>query len=215
MLFCVLKKYNKCVIINGKAILGERNKMMTYFPQFFLTIHEHHQHGEGFDFFDTALHALIDSEKMLPFLFIAFFLMEFLEHKAGDKLVDFLRKSGGGRTGSAAVGALLGCVPQCGFSVVASNFYAGRIITAGTLIAVFLSTSDEAVPILLAHPDKAGMIWKLLVTKVIIAAVAGIAYAVYKYLEPDYLDDFDADYIYDNFDDDFIEFSDDKPEAED
>lgn len=149
--------------------------MMTYFPQFFLTIHEHHLHGEGFDFLDTALHALIDSAKMLPFLFIAFFLMEFLEHKAGDKLVDFLRKSGGGRTGSAAVGALLGCVPQCGFSVVASNFYAGRIITAGTLIAVFLSTSDEAVPILLAHPDKAGMIWKLLVTKVIIAAVAGIA----------------------------------------
>lgn len=149
--------------------------MMTYFPQFFLTIHEHHLHGEGFDFWDTALHALIDSAKMLPFLFIAFFLMEFLEHKAGDKLVDFLRKSGGGRTGSAAVGALLGCVPQCGFSVVASNFYAGRIITAGTLIAVFLSTSDEAVPILLAHPDKAGMIWKLLVTKVIIAAVAGIA----------------------------------------
>lgn len=148
---------------------------MTYFPQFFLTIHDHHHHGEGFDFLDILLHALLDSAKMLPFLFIAFLLMELLEHKAGDKLVNFLRKSGGGRTGSAAIGALLGCVPQCGFSVIASNFYAGRVITAGTLVAVFLSTSDEAVPILLAHPDKAGMIWKLLATKVIIAAVAGIA----------------------------------------
>ncbi len=148
---------------------------MTYFPQIFLAMHDHHHHGEGFNFLDILYHALIDSAKMLPFLFVAFLLMEFLEHKAGDKLVSFLRKSGGGRTGSAAVGALLGCVPQCGFSVAASNFYAGRIITAGTLIAVFLSTSDEAVPILLAHPDKAGMIWKLLLTKVIIAAVAGIA----------------------------------------
>lgn len=148
---------------------------MTYFPQLFFTIHDHHHHGEGFNFLDILLHALLDSAKMLPFLFIAFLLMELLEHKAGDKLVDFLRKSGGGRTGSAAIGALLGCVPQCGFSVIASNFYAGRVITAGTLVAVFLSTSDEAVPILLAHPDKAVMIWKLLVTKVIIAAVAGIA----------------------------------------
>lgn len=169
-----LKYQAEYVIINVKAIFSERIKKMTYFPQLFLTIHDHHHHGEGFDFLDTAFHALIDSAKMIPFLFLAFLLMELLEHKAGDKLVNFLRKSGGGRTGSAAVGALLGCVPQCGFSVIASNFYAGRVITAGTLVAVFLSTSDEAVPILLAHPDKAGMIWKLLLTKVIIAAVAGI-----------------------------------------
>ena len=170
-----MKYGNKYVIINGKAILSERNKKMTYFPSVFLAMHEHQHHSGEFNFPDILLHALLDSAKMLPFLFIAFLLMELLEHKAGDKLVTFLRKSGGGRTGSAAAGALLGCVPQCGFSVIASNFYAGRIITAGTLIAVFLSTSDEAVPILLAHPDKAGMIWKLLLTKVVIAAVTGIA----------------------------------------
>lgn len=149
---------------------------MTYFPDFLLSLHAHsHDHGDGFNFADIALDALIDSAKMLPFLFLAFLLMEYLEHKTGDKLVNFLRKSGGGRTGSAAIGALVGCVPQCGFSVAASNLYAGRVISVGTLIAVFLSTSDEAVPVLLAHPEKAGMIWKLLAVKVIIAAAAGIA----------------------------------------
>lgn len=141
-----------------------------------ISAHAHeHSHGGGFDFLDVLLDSLIDTAKMLPFLFAAFLLMEFIEHKAGDKLVNFLRRTGGGRTGGAAVGALIGCVPQCGFSVAASNFYAGRIISVGTLIAVFLSTSDEAVPVLLAHPDKIGMIWKLLAVKVIIAAAAGIA----------------------------------------
>lgn len=141
-----------------------------------ISAHSHsHSHGDGFDFLDVLLEALIDSAKMLPFLFLAFLLMEFLEHKAGYKLVNFLRRTGGGRAGGAAVGALIGCVPQCGFSVAASNLYAGRVISAGTLIAVFLSTSDEAVPVLLAHPDKAGMVWKLLLVKVLIAAVAGIA----------------------------------------
>ncbi len=145
-------------------------------PGFLLAMHAHeHAHNGGFDFLEILWHALIESARMLPFLFVTFLLMEFLEHKAGDKLVDFLRKSGGGRTGSAAVGALVGCVPQCGFSVAASNLYAGRVITAGTLIAVFLSTSDEAVPVLLAHPEMAGEIWKLLLAKVIIAAAAGIA----------------------------------------
>lgn len=138
-----------------------------------------HSHGKSFDFADVFLDALLDSAKMLPFLFLAFLLMEFLEHKAGDKLVNFLRKTGGGRAGSAAVGALIGCVPQCGFSVAASNLYAGRVISAGTLIAVFLSTSDEAVPVLLAHPDKIGMVWQLLLVKVIIAAIAGIAVDIF------------------------------------
>lgn len=141
---------------------------------FFSTLAHTHNHAGEFNFLDIFVDAIIDSVKMLPFLFLAFFLMEFIEHKAGSKLVDFLRKSGGGRTSSAAVGALIGCVPQCGFSVAASNLYAGRIISAGTLIAVFISTSDEAVPVLLAHPDKLGMVWKLLAVKVVIAAAAGI-----------------------------------------
>lgn len=134
-----------------------------------------HAHGtDGFNIPDVLLDALIDSAKMLPFLFLAFLLMEFIEHKAGDKLVNFLQKNGGGRVGSAAVGAVVGCVPQCGFSVAASNLYAGRVISFGTLIAVFISTSDEAIPILLAHPDRASVIWKLIAAKIMIAAAAGI-----------------------------------------
>ena len=134
-----------------------------------------HVHGaDGFNIWDVLLDALIDSAKMLPFLFLAFLLMEFIEHRAGDRLVDFLRKKGGGRVGGAALGAVIGCVPQCGFSVAASNLYAGRVISAGTLIAVFLSTSDEAVPVLLAQPDKLSSLWQLIAAKIIIAAAAGI-----------------------------------------
>lgn len=133
-----------------------------------------HSHSGDFNALDVLLDALIDSAKMLPFLFLAFLLMEFIEHRAGDKLVSFLKKNGGGRVGSAALGAVIGCVPQCGFSVAASNLYAGRVISVGTLIAVFISTSDEAIPILLAHPDRAAVIWQLIAAKIIIAAAAGI-----------------------------------------
>ncbi len=135
-----------------------------------------HSHGrEGFNILSVLTDALIDSAKMLPFLFLAFLLMEFIEHKAGDKLADFLRRLGGKTALGPAAGAVIGCVPQCGFSVAASNLYAGRVITVGTLIAVFLSTSDEAVPVLLAHPDMAGSIWKLIAVKIAVAVIAGVA----------------------------------------
>lgn len=130
----------------------------------------HGVHTGGFDILDILVDAGIDSLKMLPFLYAAFLFMEYFEHKAGDKLANALKKMG--NFGSVG-GALLGCIPQCGFSVAAANLYAGEMITAGTLLAVFLSTSDEAVPIMLAHPDKAGAVWKLLLIKVIIAAAAG------------------------------------------
>ena len=133
-----------------------------------------YSHGGEFHIAEVLTDALIDSAKMLPFLFLAFLLMEFIEHHTGERLVRFLKKTGGG-AGGALVGAVAGCVPQCGFSVAASNLYAGRIVTFGTLIAVFISTSDEAVPVLLAHPDMLGTIWKLIVVKIVIAALAGIA----------------------------------------
>ncbi|MDE5859633.1 MAG: arsenic efflux protein, partial [Oscillospiraceae bacterium] len=139
-----------------------------------IVAHSHGSLGGSFDIWDVLLDALIDSAKMLPFLFLAFLLMEFIEHRAGDKLVSFLQKNGGGRVGSSAVGAVVGCVPQCGFSVAASNLYAGGVISVGTLIAVFISTSDEAIPVLLAHPEHVGAIWRLIAVKIIIAAAAGI-----------------------------------------
>lgn len=133
-----------------------------------------HAHAGKFNISNVLLEALTDSAKMLPFLFLAFMLMEFIEHHTGDRVVSFLKKTGGG-AGGALTGAVAGCIPQCGFSVAASNLYAGRIITFGTLISVFISTSDEAVPVLLAHPDRISIIWKLIAVKIIIAAAAGIA----------------------------------------
>lgn len=135
-----------------------------------------HSHShDGFDFLDVLLDALLDTAKMLPFLFLAFLLMEFIEHKAGDKLADFLGKAGTFPAAGPAAGAVLGCIPQCGFSVAAANFYAGRVITLGTLISVFIATSDEAIPVLLAHPEMLGSVWKLIAVKIIAALVAGIA----------------------------------------
>ena len=115
-------------------------------------------------------HTLLDAAKMLPFLLAAYWLIELIEHRSGDKLQASLRRWG--KWGPIG-GALLGCVPQCGFSVVASNFYAGRLITMGTLVAVFVSTSDEALPLLLATPDRWSSVLPLLGIKVLIAIIAG------------------------------------------
>lgn len=114
--------------------------------------------------------ALLDSLKTLPFLFAAFLLIEFLERHAGNKIQRFFLRTG--KAGPLA-GALLGCVPQCGFSVLCANLYAGGVITLGTLLAVFLSTSDEAVLLLAAYPSRYADILILLLTKVLIALAAG------------------------------------------
>lgn len=119
---------------------------------------------------DVFLDALIDTAKMLPFLFGAYLLIEFLEHKASDKLATSLRKMGPfGPIG----GAIIGCVPQCGFSVAVTNLFSGRLVSLGTLIAVYIATSDEAIPILLSGGN-AGDVGKLILAKIVIAILAGL-----------------------------------------
>lgn len=121
---------------------------------------------------DALLEAALDSLKLLPFLFGAYLLMEYLEHHAAGKMERALTKMG---AFGPLVGAGLGCVPQCGFSATASNLYAAGIISRGTLLAVFLSTSDEALPILLGQQDAAGLIGRLLLSKVLIGLAVGFA----------------------------------------
>jgi uncharacterized membrane protein YraQ (UPF0718 family) len=115
-------------------------------------------------------HALIDTAKMLPFLFIIYVAIEYIEIKLGDNLITKVKKAG---KIAPAAGALFGLVPQCGFSVMATVLYNKKVVTLGTLLAVYLSTSDEALPIILSQPDKLGVVAPLFLSKFIIAIVAG------------------------------------------
>lgn len=119
---------------------------------------------------DTIIDTLIDNLKILPFLFIAYLIMEYLEHKTGEKTKSIIKKSG--RFGPL-FGGILGIFPQCGFSAAASNLYAGKIITMGTLIAVFLSTSDEMLPILISENAPISLILQVLGIKLAIGIIAG------------------------------------------
>lgn len=121
--------------------------------------------------YDVILDTIIDSLKLLPFLFIAFLIIEFTEHKLSKKSQKQLEKAG---KFGPVIGSSLGIVPQCGFSVLATNLYATRIITLGTLIAIYLSTSDEMLPILLAHGEKLGTILQILGIKLIVGIVFGV-----------------------------------------
>ena len=123
---------------------------------------------------DVFKDAAIDCLKMLPFLFLAFFFLELVEQKAAAKMNRTLRKAGA--LGPLA-GAGLGLVPQCGFSVLASNFFAGGLISMGTLLAVYLSTSDEALVIMLTEPGHIKDILPLLISKFPIAVIFG--YLIY------------------------------------
>ena len=116
-------------------------------------------------------HTLLDSIKILPFLLIAYLIMEFIEHKTTDKTRDAIKKSG---KFGPFIGSLLGAFPQCGFSVTATNLYAGRVITLGTLFAVYLSTSDEMLPILLSEGVSGPLILKILGIKILIGILAGV-----------------------------------------
>lgn len=120
---------------------------------------------------DVILDSLIDTLKLIPFLFLTYLAMEFLEHRTGEKAQGLIRKAG--RLGPV-LGGVLGIVPQCGFSTAASNLYAGRVISLGTLMAIYLSTSDEMLPILISAQAPAEMILKILLVKAAMGAAAGL-----------------------------------------
>ena len=120
---------------------------------------------------DALLDALIDSFKLLPFLFITYVLMEVLENKASKKSLKIIKKSG---KFGPIIGSILGIIPQCGFSAAAANLYAARIITLGSLIAIFLSTSDEMLPILISEAAPISLIAKILFIKLLIGMFCGI-----------------------------------------
>lgn len=119
---------------------------------------------------DIIQDTLIDSIKLFPFLFVTYLILEFLEHKTGDKSKKIIKRSG---NFGPVLGAILGIFPQCGFSTAASNFYAGRIITIGTLISIYLSTSDEMLPILISEQASINLIIKIILIKLIIGITSG------------------------------------------
>ena len=119
---------------------------------------------------DVILETLIDSVKLIPFLFITYLIMEWIEHKTKEKTKETIQKSG---KWGPLIGSILGIFPQCGFSVSATNLYAARVITLGTLIAVYLSTSDEMLPIFLSEAVPMETILKILGIKLLIGMVAG------------------------------------------
>lgn len=116
------------------------------------------------------LDAIIDSLKLIPFLFVTYLLMEYLEHKTSKHMHETIKKAG---KFGPIIGGILGIVPQCGFSVAATNFYAVRVITLGTLISVYLTTSDEMLPILLSESIPITTIIAILAVKLFVGIIAG------------------------------------------
>ncbi len=115
-------------------------------------------------------HSFRDSLKILPSLFLIYFIIEYLEHKNNNASHHLFMKS---KKAGPLFGGLFGCIPQCGFSVIASELYSKGLITLGTLFSVFIATSDEAIPILLSKPELFGNMLILIFAKLIIAVLFG------------------------------------------
>ena len=132
-------------------------------------LHAHEVEGSFFD--EVFLHGIKETLGLLPFLFLTYLLIEYIEHKAKDKAEVFISRSG---AFAPIFGGLAGAIPQCGFSAAASNLYSGGVITLGTLIAVFLSTSDEMLPILISGSFSIGSIAAILGYKTGVAILCGV-----------------------------------------
>lgn len=125
--------------------------------------------------FHALTHTLTDTLSLVPFLFITYLVMETLEHKAGGKAKRFIAKSG---AFGPVAGAILGILPQCGFSAATASLFSSGVIGGGTLIAVFLSTSDEMLPVMLSKGLEFSEIARILTVKVIIAVASGFLFSV-------------------------------------
>ena len=161
-----------------------------------------HAHGatEGASLFiqvldSVVLDALIDTLKIIPFLFLTYLLMEFIEHKASGRTVALLEKSG---KAGPAIGGVLGVLPQCAFSAVAANLYTGRVISLGTLIAVFLSTSDEMLPIMISSGASWQSVLVILGYKLTVGILMGFVIDVVMHLLRRDKEKIDIDEICDN-----------------
>lgn len=121
-------------------------------------------------FVDVLKDTLIDSLKLIPFLFLTYLVMEYLEHKTSEKTGHLIKKSG---KFGPLIGGIAGAFPQCGFSAAAASLFSGGVISAGTLLAIFLSTSDEMLPIFLSEAVEAGTILRVLGTKILIGTLSG------------------------------------------
>ena len=120
---------------------------------------------------DFIMDALIDSIKLLPYLFVTFIVLELMEHKMSHKSEEVLKNN---KKYGPILGGILGAIPQCGFSVVASNLFSGRVITIGTLIAVYLSTSDEMLPVMISNKTDINVLLGIILFKIIIGIIVGI-----------------------------------------
>lgn len=120
---------------------------------------------------DILMDALFETLSLFPYLYLTYLLMEYLEHKMNRRSSIYIRKA---KQYGPIVGGFLGLIPQCGFSIAAANLYATGLITLGALMAVFLSTSDEMVPLLITGGVSSGLIMQILCIKVAFAIIAGI-----------------------------------------
>ena len=137
---------------------------------------------------DVIVDTLLDGIKLIPFLFISFLILELLEHKLSGKNKKIIEKSG---KFGPIIGSMLGAFPQCGFSVAATNFYATRIITLGTLISIYLSTSDEMLPLLISEGVDIKLIIKVLGIKILIGMISGfIIDLIFRKKEKNHIHDF-------------------------
>lgn len=120
---------------------------------------------------DVLADSVIDTLKLIPFLLVTYLAMEALEHFASNKVKEAVERAG---TAGPVVGGLLGALPQCGFSAMAATLFSGRVVTAGTLVAVILSTSDEMIPVFVAHQEPASRMLAIIAIKVALGIVAGL-----------------------------------------